>query len=278
MSRKTVLLSIFAVLSGTFASIEVKYGNPVIFSFPCNDNPRYLTQEYHPSPLSSVSNNHNPNETLDSWKGTFYVDQFQNSVNVKLDIILDREASIEVNPRVVHMIDLKSIGRASPPEGSHSSSSTEQMQRFRLITVQPPKSLNKIEFTVRGLTGFPSLLSMSVNGLILCDNNNRETNVDLIRGLTTSGGYNGPSTPALSGCGVRHPVLTDTKEELIDWPWKISLSAKETGTNEWSVVCGGTLIGRNRVLTGESFACSFGPPCAVNELTANPIYLQLEAV
>lgn len=53
-------------------------------------------------------------------------------------------------------------------------------------------------------------------------------------------------------CGQRHPILAADNSEMIDWPWRISLYAKETGTNEWTMFCGGTLIGPNRVLTGES--------------------------
>lgn len=171
-----------------------------------------------------------------SWNGVFYIDeQWQTSSNVKLDIVFDRSTVVEVNPRQVHIIDLDATQKS-----------------FRLTTVQPPRLIHKIQFKVTS-TGdegpFPSVLSMNVNGLVVCDNKGRKTNVDLIQELTADG-------PTAAGeahrnqCGMRYPTLSTNTMDLIDWPWRISLFAKDE-TNEWSLVCGGTLIAPNRVLTGK---------------------------
>lgn len=229
--------------------INVNYGGPVAFSFPCNDNPRYLTQELQ-VPVN--------NETaVTSWKGIFYIDQWLNHFNIKLDIVLDKDATIEVNPRVVHLIDLG---------GEHLNL---QRRSFRLTTLQPPNSLNKIEFKVEGVAAgeFPSVVSLNVNGIILCDNKERHPNTDLLQRWTQ--GPHPNDVAHRDRCGIRNPVLVSREEDgnettaaghrrVIDWPWRISLWTKETATNEWRVACGGTLIGQNTVLTGESVIYSIG--------------------
>ena len=230
------ILFLVVVVSSCASALQVRYGSPVIFSFPCNGNPQYLTQEFVPQTPSGEAQNA-------TWKGIFYMDQWQNEVNVKLDIVLDRNASIEVNPRVVHLIDL---------EGSESSE--PQMKNFRLTTVQPPKSINRIEFKVTGLDGeFPSVRSMNVNGVVLCDNRDLATNVDLIQKLAGD-----QESEVESGkkkqveCGIRNPVQKDPKEPLINFPWRVSVLAKDRDSENWSqVVCGGTLISEDVVLTGE---------------------------
>lgn len=237
----STVLILFAgvLLHPSLATKDVRYGGPVIFSFPCNENPRFLTQEFQ-IPVK--------NRSAGPWKGIFYADEWPSSDYMKLDIVLDREALVEVNPQAVHLIDLDS---SATPEGL--------MKSFRLTT--HPKRISRIEFKVQGVNGeFPSVLSMVANGIVLCDNNGRNSNADLIQSLsegqsTNSGGLSA-AEKRRRGCGVRHPI-SDTMDELIDWPWRISLLAKETETNEWSVICGGTLIALNRVLTGKSFSGSF---------------------
>lgn len=155
-AQTTIPVLLVLLLQSPFATLlVVKYNPPVVFSFPCNDNPRYLTQEFQ-VPVD--------NTTKPTWKGVFYVDQWVSSVNVKLDIVLDNPAEIVVNPRVVHIINLDGTG-------------SDDRRSFRLTTVQLPTAIHKIEFKVSspkddGL--FPSVLSMSVNGLLLCDNKDRK--------------------------------------------------------------------------------------------------------
>lgn len=186
-----------------------------------------------------------------SWKGVFYVDQWSNTVNIKLDISFDTPVFIETNPRVVHLIDLK--GNAE-----ENNDSSVGMKSFRLTTVQPPSSINRIEFKVLGLNGkFPNVRSMTVNGVSLCDNKDRLTNVEIIQGLL-DGNTSSTADSVANTCGLRHPVVADTKEEVIDWPWKISLWTKDSDSGEWTLSCGGTLISLNTVLTGEFLNCLLG--------------------
>lgn len=246
MWSTVLILLVGVLLHPSWATVDVKYAGPVIFSFPCNENPRFLTQEFQ------IPAN---NRSAGPWKGIFYADQWPSSEYMKLDIVLDREAKIEVNPHAVHLIDLdgnSNSNSSATPEGN--------MKSFRLTT--HPKPITRIEFKVQGVNGeFPSVLSIVANGIVLCDNNGRNSNADFIQSLsdgqsTTYGGLIGAGKRR-RGCGVRHPISSDTMGDLIDWPWRISLLAKETETNEWSVICGGTLIAVNRVLTGKFFSCSF---------------------
>lgn len=213
--------TIFLVILSTSCALEIKYGGPVAFSFPCNDNPRYLTQEFRVTETNSSE-----------WKGTFYVDQWVNSVNVKLDFVFDAPATVEANRRLIHIIDLDSEGQKS----------------FRLTTLQPLNKTNRVEFKVFGVTDkLPNLLSLNVNGQTLCDNKDRATNVELIQGLTNEATV---ADAVKKRCGIRHPVLAETKH-LIDWPWKISLYYNESEDGRFALLCGGTLIGENKVMTGK---------------------------
>lgn len=233
----TAMWFLFLGISCVSAALpDVVYAPPVVFSFPCNDSADF-TQEFQ------VPANNDASSSM--WKGVLYLDQWLEAANVNLDIVFDHPAVVTVNPRVAHVI---------------ADDAGQALNRVRLTTVRSPKLLHRIEFTVKAVEEggeFPSVLSLAVNEEALCDNRGRLGNAPLVQGLAQGiRRASEETTQKQNACGV------SATKDVIDWPWRISLFAKETGTNgQWTLFCGGTLIGPDAVLTGAWRGVFYFPIC-----------------
>lgn len=203
--------------------IEVRYSGPTVFAFPCNDDPNYLTLEYD-VPVENV--------TSVKWKGTFYVEDSLLAVGLKLDIVFDHPVELTVNPRTLFVTTLD-------PETKLS---------HRLTALQPLNRTSRLEFNVQGLDNhFPAVRSMTANGLNLCDNEHMDSNSVLIQGLNNN--VVNLEEDRRQICGMRYPIVPET-EATENWPWQSSVFYKDR--TDSLMICGGTLIAKNTVLTGKN--------------------------
>ncbi|XP_059611560.1 chymotrypsin-C-like [Phlebotomus argentipes] len=192
------------------------------------------------------------------WDGTFYLENWPNIPEVRIEITLDAPARMEIDPDEAR---IHINGRS-----------------FYISTFKAPPKIDKVKFTVRGRPRgkFPNVVSVHLNGADVCPMPAKwepsflgtmdkiETD-DFEAPVKTSSG-NGE-------CGIRrinHEGLITYGEDTRpgDYPWHAAIFHLER--RQRSYKCGGTIINTHTVLTAAH--CVFE---GVSPITAERFIVQV---
>lgn len=200
-----------AVASGQ--EITVRSGPPLAFTFPCGNDPKWFVQSYR---VKEFNNN---------WEGIFYMDQFTDVFSVRLQVVLDNPATLNLKNTLGNVI-------------------THDNQTFLISTFKIPPEIRRIEFEVKGLTQgfFPHLISLRFNDRPLCDNRERDLSAPFLKKSKKCGKVQ---------IGRTQGLIANTYDASPGaWPWHVAIyHIQANGKSEYK--CGGTLIDSNVVLTGK---------------------------
>lgn len=212
------LIIILSLISDTFAQeISVIPSAPLAFTFSCGNDPTRFVQSYR------VQENNN------DWEGIFYMDSFTNVFNVRLQVVLEYPARINLK---------NTLGNVD----------TSDNMTFVITTFKNPPEIQRIEFEVLGLQPgyFPHLISLQFNQNPLCDNGNRDLSAPFLKKSRKCGKVM---------IGRHQGLIANTYDASPGaWPWHAAIyHLRENGDPVYK--CGGTLIDSNLILTGEFVKC-----------------------
>lgn len=192
--------------------INVVPASPFAFTFPCKNDPALFTMTYF---VQTGNNN---------WDGVFYMDSFFGVTNVRLQVVLNHAANITVT-------------------NLQGDVFTSDHLTFIVTTHKIPPQIKWISFRVAGLASgfFPHLKSLRFGDETLCDNSLRDLSSPFLKKSKVCG---------KAVLGTTQPMVSNSyKAEVGKWPWHVAIYHRK-GDNGKEYKCGGTLINKNTVLTG----------------------------